>query len=172
MDNSNSKVHINTNGGMRTPAWWEDLGNYCGKRLIVHFDIDGINNEMHQKYRRGVDLQTALDNMEALSSTDASAKAFIILFKHNQDYVEEIKKMCIMYGADETYIIKSDRFLVNDTYDFINEKGEKDSLKEADSRINHYVQNAWIDTAAKNQMKAIGKTDKTIKTKMLSANDR
>ena len=78
---------------MRSPAWWEDLGNYCGKRLTVYFDVDGINNEMHQKYRRGVDLQTVLDNMEALSSGGGVVKAFTILFKHNQNYVKDIKDM-------------------------------------------------------------------------------
>ena len=68
VDNSQAHISLNTNGGMRTPEWWEDLGSYCKERLLVHFDVDGTTNEMHQKYRRGVDLQTVLDNMEAYSA--------------------------------------------------------------------------------------------------------
>jgi molybdenum cofactor biosynthesis enzyme MoaA len=172
MDNSNSEVRINTNGGMRTPEWWEDLGTYCKRRLTVHFDIDGINNEMHQKYRRGVDLQTVLDNMEALSAGGARAIGFIILFKHNQDYIQDIKKLCHMYGAEGTYVIKSDRFLVNNKFEFTNEKGEKEYLEEITKDLNHVIQNPWIDTASNNLMNRIGKKDKSEITKMVSSNDR
>lgn len=158
IDNSKARVHINTNGGKRTPEWWEDLGNYCGRRLTVYFDIDGINNEMHQKYRRGVDLQTVLDNMEALSSTKAITKAFIILFKHNEKYVYDIQKLARMYGASETYTIKSDRFIVNSRWDFVNEKGEPEFLEEVegDEIIDRIIKNPWIDTASKNLMRKTG----------------
>ena len=116
---------------------------------------------MHQKYRRGVDLQTVLDNMEALSSTPAIAKAFVILFKHNQDYVYDIKDMCKMYGAEKVFIIKSDRFLVNNKFEFINENGEKEILEEIDKNLAHMIENPWIDNASKNLMKKIGLNKKT-----------
>ena len=151
MDNSEAEVHINTNGGMRTPAWWEDLGNYCGKRLTVYFDVDGTTNEMHQKYRRGVDLQTVLDNMEALSITKARAKAFTILFKHNQDYVHDIKDMCTMYGAEYVHVIKSDRFWSSNKFKFINEDGEEDLLESiTDKSLDKIIENPWINQAYDN----------------------
>ena len=151
MDNSEAEVHINTNGGMRTPAWWEDLGNYCGKRLTVYFDVDGTTNEMHQKYRRGVDLQTVLDNMEALSITKARAKAFTILFKHNQDYVHDIKDMCTMYGAEYVHVIKSDRFWSSNKFKFINEDGEEDLLEAiTDKSLDKIIENPWINQAYDN----------------------
>lgn len=151
MDNSEAEVHINTNGGMRTPAWWEDLGNYCGKRLTIYFDVDGINNEMHQKYRRGVDLQTVLDNMEALSSAGSIAKAFTILFKHNQKHVKDIRDMCMMYGAEHVHVIKSDRFLTSNKFEFINEDGEEDVLEAITNKsLDKIIQNPWINTASQN----------------------
>ena len=172
IDNSEASVHINTNGGMRTPEFYEDLGNYCGKRLLIYFDVDGITNEMHQKYRRGVDLQTVLDKMEALSNTDAITRAFVILFKHNQDFVYDIKDMCKMYGAESVYIIKSDRFLVNDKFKFINEDGETEILEEIDKNLNHMIQNPWIDNASKNMLNKIGKKDKSVMTAYKGPNDR
>ncbi len=172
IDNSEANVHINTNGGMRTPEFYEDLGNYCGKRLLIYFDVDGITNEMHQKYRRGVDLQTVLDNMEALSNTDAITRAFVILFKHNQDYVYDIKDMCKMYGAESVYIIKSDRFLVNNKFHFVNEDGETETLEEIDKDLNHMIENPWVDNASKNLMDRIGKKDKNVLTAYRGVNER
>ena len=172
MDNSNAEVSINTNGGMRTPEWWEDLSNYCKKRLIIHFDVDGIDNEMHQKYRRGVDLQTVLDNMEAASAGGANVQAFTILFKHNQDYIEDIKKLCKMYGASNVYVIKSDRFLVNDKFKFTNESGQVEYLEEITKNMNHVIRNPWIDTASDNLLAKIGKKDKTVMTDYAGKNDR
>ena len=172
IDNSEANVHINTNGGMRTPEFYEDLGNYCGKRLLIYFDVDGTTNEMHQKYRRGVDLQTVLDNMEALSNTDAITRAFVILFKHNQDYVYDIKDMCKMYGAESVYIIKSDRFLVNNKFHFVNEDGETETLEEIDKDLNHMIENPWVDNASKNLMDRIGKKDKNVLTAYRGVNER
>tara|TARA_B100000035_G_scaffold26807_1_gene20924 strand:- start:832 stop:1641 length:810 start_codon:yes stop_codon:yes gene_type:complete len=170
MDNSQAEVHINTNGGMRTPAWWEDLGNYCGKRLTVYFDVDGTTNEMHQKYRRGVDLQTVLDNMEALSSTEANTKAFTILFKHNQDYIKDIEDMCVMYGAESVHIIKSDRFMTTNKFAFINENGKEDVLEAITKNLNHKIKNPWINAATDNA-KNRRNLDKMTNNKLTSQQD-
>jgi molybdenum cofactor biosynthesis enzyme MoaA len=172
IDNSEADIQINTNGGMRTPVFYEDLGNYCKERLIVYFDVDGTTDEMHQKYRRGVDLQTVLDNMEALSSTPASTRAFVILFKHNENYVYDIKDMCRMYGAEHIHVIKSDRFLVNNKFEFINENGDTEVLEEITKNLNHIIENPWIDNASDNLLEEIGKTDKTVMTSYVGNNDR
>ena len=171
IDNSNAKVHINTNGGLRTPEWWEDLGNYCKDRLTVYFDVDGINNQMHQKYRRGVDLQTVLDNMEALSCTPAIPKAFVILFKHNQNYAYEIIDMCKMYGAKKVMVIKSDRFLRSDKFKFTNEDGEEELLESITRNMNHIISNGWISRAEKNMNHIMDKKDQNALTKLKWEND-
>jgi len=146
IDHSKACIQINTNGGIRSPKWWENMGNYCGERLTVYFDVDGIDNEMHQKYRRGVDLEVTLENMEALSNTPAKAYSFIIMFKHNEDYLQQIVYLCKLYGSQYEYIIKSDRFLTNNIFKFINEKGEEEVLEEADPmKVNHRIKNAYID---------------------------
>lgn len=116
---------------------------------------------MHQKYRRGVDLQTVLDNMEALSSAGSITKAFTILFKHNQDYVKDIKDMCMMYGAEHVHIIKSDRFLTNDKFAFINEDGDEDVLEAiTNTSLDRIIANPWINTAAKNAKNRKGASER------------
>tara|TARA_B100000085_G_C18421615_1_gene462937 strand:+ start:52 stop:285 length:234 start_codon:yes stop_codon:yes gene_type:complete len=77
-----------------------------------------------------------------------------------------------MYGANEVYIIKSDRFLVNNKFEFINENGEKEILEEITKDVSHIIDNNWIDRAEKNMLNAIDKKDKSVFTKMKSKNDR
>lgn len=149
IDHSNATIHINTNGGLRSPSWWEKLGSYCGDRLLIYFDIDGINNEMHAKYRRGVELDKVLENMEAISNTPANVKAFIILFKHNENYTYDMMNLAKMYGANECYVIKSDRFLVNNKFRFVNEDGEEEFLEEMTRKdLSRHIKNSeWVDRA-------------------------
>jgi len=145
IDNTEATIAINTNGGIRSTDWWQDLGNYCGNRLKVRFDIDGSTNEMHQKYRRGVNLQIVLKNMKALSMTKAKAQAFIILFKHNKDHLQDIINLARLHGASHAHVIKSDRFRSNkNKFYFINEEGDEEVLEEA-LEVNPVIQNSWID---------------------------
>ena len=57
MDNSKAKVIITTNGSIRKDDFYIRLGKYCGKRLSMVIDVDGITEEMHQRYRRGTSLK-------------------------------------------------------------------------------------------------------------------
>lgn len=149
IDHSNANIHINTNGGLRSPDWWEKLGNTCGKRLQIYFDIDGINNEMHAKYRRNVVLDTVLENMEAISNTPADVRAFIILFKHNENHMHDMINLAKLYGAQVCHVIKSDRFLVNNKFKFIDEEGNEEDLEEMTRKdLDRYIENSeWVDRA-------------------------
>ena len=137
IDNSSCRVSLDTNGSIRDEQWWWELGMKAGKRLEVHFAVDGYTQEMHEKYRRFTSLQKVLDNMNALSETKSWCVAQTIQFKHNQDHVDTIKDLCFKYGAKHHRIVQSDRFYItnehqSDTIDhFINEHGEPDYLERA-----------------------------------------
>lgn len=77
-----------------------------------------------------------------------------------------------MYGASYVYVIKSDRFLVNDKFKFTNESGQVEYLEEITKNMNHVIQNPWIDTASDNLLAKIGKKDKTVMTDYAGKNDR
>ena len=66
--------------------------------------------------------------MEILSSTKAIAKVITIVFKHNENYLDKIKKMCLNYGAEDIQFIESNRF-ENDKFYFTNESGKKEWLE-------------------------------------------
>jgi MoaA/NifB/PqqE/SkfB family radical SAM enzyme len=143
--NSDARIEMHTNGSIRDEEWWWDLGVLCGNRLNVYFTIDGINQEMHEKYRRFTDLQKTLDNMHSLSQTNTNIISQTIIFKHNQEYKEKIKALAKEYGAKNHAFIISDRFDTKDVVDnkryFINENSEEEYLEKAsdDAIINGWV---------------------------------
>jgi len=135
-------TNIITNGSMRDPDWWWKLGATMGEKLDVHFAIDGINEEMHQKYRRGASLKRVLDNMEALNDTMAKIHVQTILFKHNEDYMDEIYEMVKERGCIAVSFVTSDRFGMatnqqfdninsEDRFTFVNRDGEKEWLERS-----------------------------------------
>lgn len=127
------KVSMNSNGSMRDEEWWYALGSLAPERLLVSFDVDGINQEMHEKYRRGTNLQKVLNNMQAYALSGADVKTLTIIFKHNQDYYDEIKNMVKNYGCFNSRAIESNRFSKAPIWEFQNEHGEIESLEQTDN---------------------------------------
>ena len=130
IDNSNSSVIITTNGSIRNDEFYWDLGAYCGKRLSMVIDVDGITEEMHQKYRRGTSLKKSLDALQTLSQTKAFPLSQSIIFKHNQDYKDEIEQLASANGSINHSHYNSDRF-DSDKFWFVNEDNNKEYLEKA-----------------------------------------
>jgi len=135
MDNSKAKVIITTNGSIRNDDFYTRLGNYCGERLTMVIDVDGVDEEMHQKYRRGTSLKKSLSALRTLSKTKAIPLSQTVLFKHNEKFKNIIKKIAIKNGSKHHNAYPSDRFDDKhgdkNTFWFINEDGNKESLERA-----------------------------------------
>ena len=54
-----------TNGNTRQPEWWEMLGSIIPDKCMTVFTICGSTQELHEKYRKGSDLQQILDHAAA-----------------------------------------------------------------------------------------------------------
>ena len=130
IDNSNAKVIITTNGSIRKEDFYKRLGKYCGRRLSMVIDVDGVDEQMHQKYRRGTSLKKSLSALKALSTTSAIPLSQTVLFKHNEMYEKKIKKLAIKNGSKNHISYPSDRF-DGHIFNFINENGEADTLERA-----------------------------------------
>lgn len=130
IDNGPTTISINTNGGMRSTDDWFDIGAIGQKRMRLIFDIDGIDNEMHQIYRRGVDLDKVLENMEAASMTPAKIDVLTVLFKHNQDYLEEIEALGRAHGATGFDSVEGNNFKDGPRYRFLDEDGNEQFLEQ------------------------------------------
>ena len=134
IDNSTTaKISINTNGSMRDEMFWWKIGAKGQKRLVVIFDIDGINQEMHNFYSRGTTLSKVLNNMSAVLDTPAIVTVFTVLFKHNQNYLNDIHDMCNKLG----YITRFDWVEGNNfespIYPFNDEEGNPLQLEQVTS---------------------------------------
>ena len=143
-------INIVTNGSMRDPDWWWELGATIGKKLEVHFAVDGITEEMHQKYRRRASLKRVLDNMEAIGNTMARVHAQTIVFKHNEEYMDEIHDLCKTHGAISTTFITSDRFKMDSTQQFGN-MGNGDRFKF----VNAEGETEWLERSYVNGKRTV-----------------
>jgi MoaA/NifB/PqqE/SkfB family radical SAM enzyme len=124
-------VSMNSNGSTRDEDWWYELSKNSGKRLGLTFDVDGINQEMHEKYRRGTNLQKVLDNMHAAALGGARIKTFTVLFRHNEEYYPDIVNLVKQYGCDNSFYVQSNRFKQGPSWEFVNENGENEVLEQA-----------------------------------------
>jgi len=131
-----------TNGSMRNEEFWWKLGGLAlvhkHKNFSTVFDIDGIDQEMHSQYRRNTKLQNVLNNMKAFSDNGVSnTHSKTIIFKHNQDYMNEIDRLVKQYGSQYHSFVKSDRFQKDKNgnykpYIFLDENGKDVILEWAD----------------------------------------
>jgi len=131
IDNSRTTtISINTNGSMRSTDFWWDIGAKGQKRLKIIFDVDGIDQEMHEFYRRGTKLSKVLDNMRAVLETPARVSVLTILFKHNQEYLEQIQDMCRKMGVEIFDSVEGNNFREGPIYKFKDEQGQELKLEQ------------------------------------------
>ena len=127
-------VQINTNGGTRDVMWWYKLGKIMPSPNRITFDVDGVEEWMHQKYRRKVNLGKVLENLEAFTLGGGHAVAHCIVFEHNENHLIEIRDLCYSRGATHVTFQKSNRDFNKEggkAFYFINEHGDRESLKRS-----------------------------------------
>ena len=134
IDNSaTARISINTNGSMRSTDFWWDIGAKGQNRLKVIFDVDGIDQEMHNFYRRGTKLSKILNNMAAVLDTPANVNVFTVLFKHNQDYLHDIHDMCNKLGHITSFDWVEGNNFNSPIYKFNDENGNPLQLEQVTS---------------------------------------
>ena len=89
-NNSEATVILHTNGGMRKPEFWAKLGglfaNNAGKDWRIIFNIDGLEDTNHI-YRRNVDWNTLMANVDAFIGAGGQAYWEFLIFKHNEHQI-------------------------------------------------------------------------------------
>ena len=132
IENSDTYIQLNTNGGMRNDDFWWELGILSRDRMQVIFDIEGINQEMHSYYRRKVNFETLKLNIQNFTAAGGNAFAHVIVFKHNQNHIEQILDMCYNELEMTDHLVQpSNRFNKEGKEDYIDENGVPFVLEEA-----------------------------------------
>ncbi|MEW5724983.1 MAG: tetratricopeptide repeat protein, partial [Thermodesulfobacteriota bacterium] len=101
---SEAEVLVETNGNVDL-----DAARILESGLAeIHFSIDGLDQEMYARYRRGGRLEKATTNLENLARLRRAKGADqpkivlrFLLLRHNEMYEEEAEKWALALGADE-----------------------------------------------------------------------
>ena len=114
-------IVINTNGSIRDEDWWWKLGVLGGRRLHVMFAVEGITQEMHSLYRQNTNLDKIKDNIAAIAATKAKVQIKVLIFKHNEQYLDQIATMLNSLGKINKIIYtKGERFYSGSVFKFGN----------------------------------------------------
>lgn len=102
---------FHTNGGLRTPKFWKQLGVVYSKRpeRKIVFHIDGMRDTNHI-YRVDVDYDNVITNATAAISTGAYCVWAFIPFMHNEHQVEEAEAEAKRLGFTKFAVKISARF--------------------------------------------------------------
>ena len=94
-------LSIATNGSMKKPIkWWHELGKILSKwnSCEVTFGLDGIDQDMHSKYRVHTNFLKILENAQILQMYGISTRWQYIVFDYNEDFVEEARALSKKYN--------------------------------------------------------------------------
>ena len=91
-------IRVVTNGGMRTPKFFNDLGNMY-RNLEIMFSIDGLHDDLNGLYRRRVKTQKAIDNMITFSKSKYGYENWqYLIFEHNWFEIPELLDFAKLYN--------------------------------------------------------------------------
>ncbi|MFA6777329.1 MAG: radical SAM protein [Bacilli bacterium] len=109
----NPEIHINiyTNGSLQNEEWWIKLAKTLKHGYVV-FGIDGLENT-HSIHRKNTDFNKIISNATAFIKAGGKARWDYIVFKHNENQVEEAKTLSEKLGFEIFQIKKTSRFFKN-----------------------------------------------------------
>jgi MoaA/NifB/PqqE/SkfB family radical SAM enzyme len=107
--NNECRLSIHTNGSARSTEWWKKLANVLGDHHMVTFGIDGFSDS-HKLYRRGTDWHKIIENACAFISVGGKAEIDCLVFKHNENEVDEFKRQMLEKGFFKVNLKYTRRF--------------------------------------------------------------
>lgn len=127
--NSNCSLAIHTNGSLRNKEWWQQAAKVLGDRGKVIFAIDGFKGE-HEIYRRNTSWDKIIDNAKTFIASGGHARADCIIFKHNEDRIEELEAYLYSIGFKEVKLKPTERFYGKGEFPVYNNKFEQEYIIE------------------------------------------
>ena len=133
--NPDTRLALHTNGGMRNPEWWSKLAKVIGtvSHSTVVFAVDGFKGK-HELYRRNTNFDKVIENMKAYIDAGGIARVDSLVFKHNEEDVEELEKFLLELGVYSVNFISTTRFYEMDKFKVVNQNLETEYYIEPTQR--------------------------------------
>ena len=100
-----------TNGGLHDEKWWTSLCKIIkqkyDKTSVIVFALDGVDDDTHQLYRRGVNFDKVIENAKTCIASGVRCVWSFIAFEHNEHQIEKAKAMAKQLGFHKFKIIRS-----------------------------------------------------------------
>jgi MoaA/NifB/PqqE/SkfB family radical SAM enzyme len=104
---------VSTNGGMKSPNWWQKLATALGSNSEITFAIDGLE-DTNDIYRVNVSWSKVMNNARAFIDAGGNARWQYIVFDHNQHQVDDACKLAEKLGFTSFTMRPSHRFKVDE----------------------------------------------------------
>lgn len=104
-----STLHIHTNGSAKTPKFWKELCSFLTVKDKITFAIDGLPSNNHV-YRINSNWKQVEQAIKITSQSYVQTCWQYIVFKYNQDQIQEAQQLSKKLGIDEFKILKSHRW--------------------------------------------------------------
>jgi MoaA/NifB/PqqE/SkfB family radical SAM enzyme len=92
-------VGVNSNGGIQSQSWWQQLAQ--APNLVVTFSVDGLEDTNHL-YRVNVVWDRVVNNIRAFVDAGGKAVWKTVIFQHNEHQIDEIIKFSKELGCSQT----------------------------------------------------------------------
>ena len=109
--NPKIKISVATNGGMRDPEWWTELGSTLTNIDNIIFGIDGLE-DTNWIYRVNVRWSKLMANVKAFIAGGGIAYWQMIMFKHNEHQYEQAELLSKELGFRNFFKIYNHRFMI------------------------------------------------------------
>jgi MoaA/NifB/PqqE/SkfB family radical SAM enzyme len=106
--NRNIKIELYTNGNTRNISWWKELAKLLTQQDKVNFTICGSSQGLHEKYRKGSNLQTIIDNAMAFKNINKNDYLQYIVFEYNKNDLHSIEMKKIIEKFNNFYKVESE----------------------------------------------------------------
>lgn len=100
------RIELETNGGVRAPAWWSRLAKLV---TCCNFGIDGLA-DTHALYRRGTDFHRVLENASSFIQAGGDATWVFLVFHHNEHQVDQARRLSEELGFRRFRVRRTARF--------------------------------------------------------------
>lgn len=102
----NVVIEITTNGSHRKLSWWSDLLKILDERDALYFSVDGLKDTL-SLYRHGADWESVLAAMKLSAEAPVKSIWKYIVFRHNENQIEEARNLASELGFDQFTLVKS-----------------------------------------------------------------